>query len=144
MMGRHHTVNRRCLSCRSMLHKWLSHTTFISFLYYSSATSSAMILFTSLGSSSTYFVFGLILKDYAYTGFVIGFLSSLLGQILMRRARQATSASGRNFERNSYIAFVIGGVVLVSALLMTVQYVFLIVDQPDEGSIGGLCDGMRF
>ena len=61
----------------------------------------------------------------------------------MKQARQARSASGRNFERNSYITFVIGGVVLISALLMTVQYVFAIVEEPGEG-YGGLCDGLRF
>jgi multisubunit Na+/H+ antiporter MnhE subunit len=103
-----------------------------------------MILFTSLASVSTYFVFGLIVADFAMAGFVIGFISSTLGQILMRRVRQAKSASGRKFERNSYLAFVIGGVVLVSALLMTIQYVFMIVDQPDEDTFGGLCDGLRF
>jgi hypothetical protein len=48
----------------------------------------------------------------------------------------------RDFERNSYIVLVIGGVVLVSALLMTIQYVFMIVDEPD-GDVG-LCDGLQF
>jgi hypothetical protein len=61
----------------------------------------------------------------------------------MRQLRQATSASGRNFERNSYIAFVIGGVVLISALLMTIQYVLLIVQEPDDFS-QGVCDGISY
>lgn len=107
-----------------------------------SATSSAMILFTSFASSTSYIVFGLLLKDYASAGFLVGFIFSLLGQRLMKKARQAKSASGRTFERNSYIAFVIGGVVLISALLMTIQYVFMIADEPEDD--GGLCDGLGF
>ena len=46
--------------------------------------------------------------DYAVFGFIIAFFSSLVGQMLMGRLRQARSASGRTFERNSYITFVIG------------------------------------
>jgi hypothetical protein len=86
-----------------------------------SATSSAMILFTSFASTTSFFVFGLILPDFALVGFCIGFVASFIGNNLMRQARQARSATGRNFERNSYIAFAIGGVVLISALLMTIQ-----------------------
>jgi uncharacterized membrane protein YfcA len=108
-----------------------------------SATSSAMILFTSFSSTTSFIVFGLLLPDFAITGFCIGFLAALIGQTIMRQARQATSASGRNFERNSYIAFVIGGIVLISALLMTIQYVLLIVEEPDN-SDSGVCDGLSF
>ncbi len=86
-----------------------------------SATSSAMILFTSLAATTSFFVFGLLLFDFAVVGFVVGFIAASLGQILMRQARQARSASGRDFERNSYTAFAIGGVILVSALLMTIE-----------------------
>jgi hypothetical protein len=58
----------------------------------------------------------------------------------MRQARKAKSATGHTFERNSYTAFVIGGVVLITSLLMTIQYVFAEVGEiTDEG---GLCDGI--
>ena len=116
-------------------------------------------------ATTSFFVFGLLLFDFAIVGFVVGIIAASLGQILMRQARQARSASGRDFERNSYTAFAIGGVILVSALLMTIevratdfkvlqfqcffshirrvfQYVFSIVEQPDDQ--GGLCDGLRF
>jgi hypothetical protein len=106
-----------------------------------SATSSAMIFFTSLASTTSFFVFGLILKDFAIFAFFVGFVATFIGQLIMRYARQAKSASGRTFERNSFTAFAIGGVVLVSALLMTIEYVFTIVEQPD--SEVGLCDGLR-
>lgn len=101
-----------------------------------------MILFTSLSSSTSFIIFGLLLPDFAAVGFSLGFFASLLGQTIMRQARQATSASGKNFERNSYIAFVIGGVVLISALLMTIQYVLMIVDEPERYD-SGLCEGYR-
>jgi len=102
-----------------------------------------MILFTSFASTTSFAVFGLLLPDFGLVGFCIGFFAAILGQTIMRQARQATSASGRNFERNSYIAFVIGGIVLISALLMTIQYVLLIVQAPDQFD-SGLCDGLRF
>jgi uncharacterized membrane protein YfcA len=108
-----------------------------------SATSSAMILFTSFASASSYLVFGLIMYDYAIVCFVVGFFASLFGNKVMRQARQAKSANGRNFERNSYIAFVIGGVILVSALLMTVDYVFRVYVYDDVDSFQGLCEGYR-
>lgn len=86
-----------------------------------SATSSAMIVFTTFASTTSFSIFGLVLPDFAMAGFIVGFSSSYIGNKLMRQARQARSATGRNFERNSYTAFAIGGVVLVSALLMTIQ-----------------------
>jgi hypothetical protein len=108
------------------------------------ATSSAMIFFTSSAAVTTFFVFRLILLDFAAVAFVVGFFASLTGSIIMSEVRQARSASGRNFERNSFTAFAIGGVVLVSALLMTIEYVFLIVEQPEDIDNGGLCEGLRF
>jgi hypothetical protein len=86
-----------------------------------SATSSTMILFTTFASSISFFVFGLVLPDFAVVGFVVGVCAASVGQILMRQARQARSASGRDFERNSFTAFAIGGVILISALLMTIE-----------------------
>ena len=108
-----------------------------------SATSSTMILFTSFASASSFLVFGLILYDYAIVCFTIGFFASLVGNRIMRQARQAKSANGRNFERNSYIAFCIGGVILTSALLMTVDYVFRVYQFDEDEKRGGLCEGYR-
>ena len=85
------------------------------------ATSSAMNLFNSVAASTSFFVFGLVLLDFAVVGFAVGFFAAGLGIILMRQARQARSASGRDFERNSFTAFAIGGVILVSALLMSLE-----------------------
>lgn len=110
-----------------------------------SATSSAMILFTSFAASSSYMVFRLILWDFATAGFWLGFCASLTGLCCMRQARQVKSLGGRTFERNSFLAFAVGGVVTISALLMTVQYVFKTFGpEQEEEEDAGLCAGLRF
>jgi len=108
-----------------------------------SATSSAMILFTSVASVTSFLVFDLILYDYALVCVTVGFFASLFGNRVMRQARQAKSANGRNFERNSYIAFCIGGIILASALLMTIDYVFRVYAFDDMDIPESLCDGYR-
>lgn len=61
----------------------------------------------------------------------VGFVATYIGQIglgiLMKRA-----------QRNSYIAFSIGGVVLLSAILMTVQSLLSIAEGEQHQS-GGIC-----
>lgn len=107
------------------------------------ATSSAMILFTSFAATTSFVIFKMVLFPFAILAFCCGFCATLLGQIIMRRARQARSASGRDFERNSFTAFAIGGVVLVSALLMTIEYIFSMVRQREDADMA-LCTGFRF
>jgi uncharacterized membrane protein YfcA len=106
------------------------------------ATSSVMIFFTSFMSVSSYAVFDLILWDYAAVCLVVGFFPTLLGQTLMRKARKIGKYNGQNFERNSIIAFSIGGVVLLSCFLMSVQYIFSIV-KFEDGKDRRVCDGFR-
>jgi len=69
--------------------------------------------------------------EYALACFIVGFISTYFGQlgltILMKRS-----------QRNSYIAFSIGGVVLLSALLMTVQSL-LSMAEGEHHSSGGIC-----
>ena len=65
--------------------------------------------------------------------FTIGFLATLVGQIglfyLMKK-----------FQRNSYIAFSIGFVVLLSAFLMTIQSLYSMTEEPRKGhGSGGIC-----
>ena len=105
------------------------------------ATSSCMILFTSFSSVTSFAIFDLILWDYAAVCIFVGFFPTLLGQLLMQRARTAGQHNGENFERNSIIAYAIGGVVLLSALLMTIQYVLSIVKFNDNEDTGGICEG---
>jgi uncharacterized membrane protein YfcA len=105
------------------------------------ATSSCMILFTSFSSVTSFAIFDLILWDYAAVCIFVGFFPTLLGQLLMQRARNAGQYNGHNFERNSIIAYAIGGVVLLSALLMTIQYVLSIVKFDSTRDVGGICEG---
>jgi hypothetical protein len=106
------------------------------------ATSSTMVFFTAALSTSSFAVFDLILWDYACVCILVGFFASLVGQGVMQRARRSKTG-GSNFERNSFIAYCIGGVIMMSALLMTIQYVLQIVsyDQYSATEEGGLCEG---
>lgn len=98
-----------------------------------SATSACMIFFTSFTATTTFAVYGLLVKDYAAVCVLLGFLSTLLGQTIMNYLL------GKS-KRNSYIAFSIGLVVLLSAILMTFQSVtHLLSDHADE-EMGGLCE----
>ncbi len=110
------------------------------------ATSSTMIFFTASLSVSSFAVFNLILWDYAVVCLCIGFIASLMGQGIMKNVRQTNTGGNGNFERNSFIAYCIGGVILLSALLMTMQYVLRIVNYDANSSgteEGGLCEGYR-
>lgn len=97
----------------------------------SSASSACMILFTSFTATTSFVVFGLLIHDYALVCLFIGFTATYCGQIVLYFLMS-------KYERNSYIAFSIGGVVLLSALLMTVQS---LVSMAEGGGNhpGGIC-----
>jgi uncharacterized membrane protein YfcA len=97
----------------------------------SSATSACMILFTSFTATTSFVVFGLLVWDYAFVCLVIGFLATLVGQI-------GLSYLMKKFQRNSLIAFSIGGVVLLSALLMTIQSLVSMAESSHHHA-GGIC-----
>mmetsp|Transcript_24243 Transcript_24243/g.35923 ORF Transcript_24243/g.35923 Transcript_24243/m.35923 type:complete len:592 (-) Transcript_24243:271-2046(-) len=107
-----------------------------------SATSSCMILFTSIASVTSFSIFGLILWDYAAVCLAVGFFPTLIGMSLMQRVRKTTSYRGYNFERNSIITFAIGAVILLSALMMTVLYIFSIVTFDEDDQLG-ICEGYK-
>lgn len=60
------------------------------------------------------------------------FISSV-GQTIMSRLLAKS-------KRNSYIAFSIGFVVLLSALLMTLESVLHLVSEEENDEFGGICD----
>jgi len=101
----------------------------------SSATSACMILFTSFTATTSFLVFGLLVYDYAVFCFVLGLIATYIGQ-------KALTYLLNKSQRKSYIAFLIGGVVLISALLMTIQSVISMAEaQGDKGMVegGGIC-----
>jgi len=93
-------------------------------------------------TASSFAVFNLILWDYAVVCIVIGFIGSLIGMGIMQRARR-TATGAANFERNSFIAYCTGCVIMLCALLMTLQYVLQIVTNDMSYAEGGLCEGYR-
>lgn len=98
-----------------------------------SATSACMILFTSFTATTTFSVYGLMVTDYAIVGAILGFCATFIGQTVMSRILAKS-------KRNSYIAFSIGFVVLLSALLMTLESVLHLVSEEQNEEFGGICD----
>jgi len=80
-----------------------------------SATSAAMILFTSCTATVSYVTFGYLTYDYALFCLGLGFGATLLGQTSMSVLMKQTG------QRSSYIAFCIGSVVAVSAIAMSLE-----------------------
>lgn len=96
-----------------------------------SASSACMILFTSFTATTSFFVFGLLDPQYGPVCFGIGFIATYFGQI-------GLAILMRKYQRNSYIVFSIGGTVLLSAILMTVQSL-LSIAEGEHHSSGGIC-----
>ena len=91
-----------------------------------SATSACMILFTSFTATTTFSVYGLMVRDYAVASALVGFLATLTGQVIMQRLLAKSN-------RNSYIAFSIGaGGAALSALLMALESVLRLFSTEGE------------
>jgi len=102
----------------------------------SSASSACMILFTSFTATTSFVVFGLLDMDYAAICLSLGFVATLVGQIGLFYLME-------KFQRNSYIAFSIGGIVLLSAFLMTIQSLISMADAGGPRDPAGLCAGKQ-
>ena len=102
----------------------------------SSASSACMILFTSFTATTSFVVFGLLDMDYALICMSLGFVATLIGQIGLFYLME-------KFQRNSYIAFSIGGIVLLSAVLMTIQSLISMADRGGPSDPAGLCAGKQ-
>mmetsp|Transcript_64077 Transcript_64077/g.75862 ORF Transcript_64077/g.75862 Transcript_64077/m.75862 type:complete len:525 (+) Transcript_64077:2-1576(+) len=95
------------------------------------ANTACMIFFTSFTATTSFIVFGLLIYDYGLICFSLGFTATFVGQI-------GLSYLMKKFKRNSYIAFSIGAVVALSALLMTAQSVISLAEGESHQS-GGIC-----
>lgn len=100
-----------------------------------SATSACMILFTAITATTSFLVFGLLIPDYAIVLFFIGFLATYVGH-------QSMTYWMKRLKRNSLIAFSLGLVVLISAILMTLESVLAILYGHRDTSKGGICDAI--
>lgn len=98
----------------------------------SSASSACMILFTSFTATTSFVVFGLLRMDYAWVCFFTGFFATLVGQV-------GLSYLMKKYQRNSYIVFSIGAVVLLSAFLMTIQSLLAAAEGGEKEKSGGVC-----
>ena len=65
-------------------------------------------------------IFGLLIHDYASFCLIVGFFSTLVGQTVMTALMQ-------RYQRNSYIAYSIGGVVALSAFAMGIASVLALL-----------------
>ena len=102
----------------------------------SSASSACMILFTSFTATTSFVVFGLLDMEYAAICLALGFTATIVGQIGLFYLME-------KFQRNSYIAFSIGGIVLLSAFLMTIQSLLSMADSGGPRPPTGLCTGKQ-
>jgi uncharacterized membrane protein YfcA len=82
-----------------------------------SATSAAIIFFTSATAAMCFMVFGLLVVDYSVACFLVGFAATVAGQTIM------TVLMRQCGQRHSYVAFSIGIVVAISAVCMTAESV---------------------
>lgn len=94
-----------------------------------------VILFTSFTATSSFVAFGLLIMDYGLICLLIGFIATYYGQLVLYYFMN-------KYQRNSYIAFSIGGVVLLSAFLMTIQSMLSLAERGGSGHRGGGSGGI--
>jgi uncharacterized membrane protein YfcA len=98
-----------------------------------SATVAVMIMFTSVAATTMFIAFGTLTWDYAWYFFVVGLLTTVVGQF-------GVSYLVDKYKRYSYVTMSIGAVVALSTVLMSVQSVFSLVDsQSQPSSSSGVC-----
>lgn len=101
------------------------------------ASTATMILFTCFTATTSFVVFGLLQWDYAFVCTIVGFITTLIGQY-------GLSYLMKKYQRNSYIAFSVGFVVLISAFLMTIQSLISMAESAGTANNasnrgGGIC-----
>eukprot|EP01062_Namystynia_karyoxenos_P023444 TRINITY_DN1905_c0_g1_i1.p1 TRINITY_DN1905_c0_g1~~TRINITY_DN1905_c0_g1_i1.p1 ORF type:complete len:576 (+),score=180.82 TRINITY_DN1905_c0_g1_i1:71-1729(+) len=98
----------------------------------SGATAAFMIFFTTSSASLSYALFGLLRFDYAAAMFAVGFLTTCVGQLLVKRIVKSTG-------HPSVVAWVIGATVGVSALLMGYHGALSLLHAKDPWAAPPLC-----
>lgn len=141
-MGVHPKVSSASSACSKLIlllstcfHYWiclLTHTLCIGFYDHGLLLTYLVILFTSFTATSSFIAFGLLIPDYGIICLLIGFIATYYGQIVLYYLMN-------KYQRNSYIAFSIGGVVLLSAFLMTIQSVLSLAEGHHREASNGIC-----
>lgn len=99
------------------------------------ATGATTLLFTSATSTIMYVQLDLMNYEYALPLFVIGFLSTVVGQIMFNKVMEA-------YKRDSLIIFTIAGIVFASACLMGIEGMFIFTNfmNGESHAITGICE----
>jgi len=98
-----------------------------------SATSATMIMYTSFTALTSFYVFGLLLEDYACVGFLVGLVVTAVGQV-------GITALIKKLGRDSIIIFSVAAVVGVSAVLMGTHSTMQMASSSVDLSIGHVCE----
>jgi uncharacterized membrane protein YfcA len=99
-----------------------------------SASSATMIMYTSATALTSFYVFGLLLMDYALPCFVMGIVVTAVGQV-------GTNELIKMLGRDSIIIFSVAAVVGVSAVLMGTHSAMSLANTEVDLSIGTFCGG---
>lgn len=91
-----------------------------------SGTVAVMIMYTSVAATTMFMAFGTLTWDYALFLFVVGLLSTAVGQI-------GVGYLVKKYQRMSLISFSIGAVVALSTVLLGIQSVFSLIDAQTSG-----------
>ena len=97
-----------------------------------SASSATMILYTSFTALTSFYVYGLLVVDYALVGLVIGMIVTYAGQI-------GLSILISKLGRDSLIIFSVAAVVGLSALLMGTHSAISMAEGDVSLELGKVC-----
>jgi uncharacterized membrane protein YfcA len=85
-----------------------------------SATTAAMIFFTTATATISFATYGMLLVDYAVFCFFMGLIITYAGQSIL------TILMGKN-QRPSYIAYCLALIVVLSAVAMTAESIVALI-----------------
>ena len=98
-----------------------------------SATSSTMIMYTSFTAMTSFYVFGLLIEDYAAVCFVLGMAVTFVGQV-------GLTMLIKKLGRDSLIIFSVAAVVGLSAVLMGTHSCVSMATKAVDLSMGHVCE----
>ena len=94
------------------------------------ATVAVMIMFTSVAATAMYISFGMLTWDYAWFLFVVGLITTTVGQF-------GVGYLVDKYKRYSFISMSIGAVVAISTVLLGMQSIFSLADASANSQKGG-------